>query len=208
MTEDADIGVRLARRRLRVGTLASATRETAPTQLRPWMGQRTRWLKGWMQTFIVHNRNPAALLRELGLTNFLLFETLVLGMIVTPFLHAAFLAVAAIQLALGLPFWPGEFGWSALYGGFLALGYGSAAAQTVLGLKRIGHLDLLANQILLPIYWLLMAVATVQAMIELLGQPFYWFKSPHAPVEPEGPGHRPAWFAKAAMGQRQPSPPA
>lgn len=207
VTEDADIGVRLARRRLRVGTLTSATRETAPTQLRPWMGQRTRWMKGWMQTFIVHNRNPAALSRELGLTNFLLFETLVLGMIVTPFLHAIFMAVIIAQLALGLPFWPGEFGWSALYGGFLALGYGSAAALTALGLKRVGRLDLLANQILLPIYWLLMAVATVQAMIELLGQPFYWFKSPHAPVEPDDAGHRPARFAKPAWINIKSSPP-
>src|SRR5690606_32805623 len=56
VTEDADLGVRLARRRMRVDVLQSATREAAPTRLRPWLGQRTRWMKGWMQTFIVHNR--------------------------------------------------------------------------------------------------------------------------------------------------------
>src|SRR5690606_30071916 len=49
VTEDADLGIRMARRRLRVETLASATREHAPTRILPWLGQRTRWMKGWMQ---------------------------------------------------------------------------------------------------------------------------------------------------------------
>src|SRR5690606_14219476 len=65
VTEDADLGVRLARMRYRSATLRSCTREEAPLGLRVWMGQRTRWMKGWMQTFVVHNRRPFELLSDL-----------------------------------------------------------------------------------------------------------------------------------------------
>ena len=51
VTEDADLGIRFARFGMRVGVIASTTWEEAPTTFRIWLGQRTRWLKGWMQTF-------------------------------------------------------------------------------------------------------------------------------------------------------------
>lgn len=70
VTEDADLGVRLARRHLRTATSVSVTREAAPVELGLWVGQRTRWMKGWMQTFVVHNRRPALLLKDLGWRNF------------------------------------------------------------------------------------------------------------------------------------------
>jgi cellulose synthase/poly-beta-1,6-N-acetylglucosamine synthase-like glycosyltransferase len=65
VTEDADLGIRLARFGMRVGTIASTTWEEAPPSYRIWLSQRTRWLKGWMQTYIVHMRRPRRLLREL-----------------------------------------------------------------------------------------------------------------------------------------------
>ena len=196
VTEDADIGVRLARLRLRVETLSSRTHEAAPVRISLWLGQRTRWMKGWMQTFIVHNRNPRQLAREMGLSAMLTFEVLVLGMIVAPFLHIGFLGVMLAEFLLGLPPWAEGLGWSALYGGFLALGYGSAIGMTLVGLRRIGHLHLLGVQFLLPAYWLLMTLATLLALVELVRQPFFWFKSPHIPAEPGDPAKpqaRPRW---------------
>ena len=74
VTEDADLGVRLARRGLRAETLDSRTYEEAPLGYRAWMAQRTRWMKGWMQTFIVHNRAPRLFLREIGWRGFLGFS--------------------------------------------------------------------------------------------------------------------------------------
>jgi glycosyltransferase XagB len=56
VTEDADLGIRLARGGWHVGVLASTTWEEAPPTFRVWQGQRTRWLKGWMQTYLVHMR--------------------------------------------------------------------------------------------------------------------------------------------------------
>jgi cellulose synthase/poly-beta-1,6-N-acetylglucosamine synthase-like glycosyltransferase len=181
VTEDADLGVRLARRRLRVDVLDSATRETAPQTLGPWLGQRTRWAKGWMQTFIVHNRDPGRLSAEMGLGPMLIFEALTLGMIVAPLLHLGYLMVLVIRWLLGLE--PYDSGiWTVFYYAVLGLGYGSALLMTSVGLLRQRRPHLLAVQLLLPVYWILMSLATVFAAWELLSKPFYWFKSPHRPA--------------------------
>ena len=187
VTEDADLGIRLARRRLRVDTLDSSTSEHAPLRLRPWLGQRTRWMKGWMQTFIVHNRNPLRLVDEMGLGPALVFEVLVLGMILAPLLHCGLGLCLVVQVLLGAGLFDGR-GWSVLYTGFLVLGYGSTFAVTTLGLARMRNLRLLVTQLLLPLYWLLIGAATLNALAELLHRPFYWFKSPHQPVVWAGAG--------------------
>ena len=184
VTEDADLGVRLARLRLRVEMLDSATHESGPTRFDTWMGQRTRWMKGWMQTFIVHNRKPRALLADLGWRCLVGFEVLVLGQIVAPLLHLGFmiaLVTAALtgHLRLDVP----DI-WAIVYGAVLLMGYGTTFLMTLLGLRRRQRMRWWGAQLFLPIYWLLMAVATVRAALELIHQPFYWFKSPH---RPEGP---------------------
>jgi cellulose synthase/poly-beta-1,6-N-acetylglucosamine synthase-like glycosyltransferase len=189
VTEDADLGVRLARRRLRVDVLASHTYEAAPTTLLPWFGQRTRWMKGWMQTFIVHNRDPGRLLAEMGLPAFLAFETLVLGMIVAPVLHCAFLGSLCLRVVLGADLVDGSL-WTVFYLAMLGLGYGSAIAMTLLGLQRLHGTHLHSSQLGLPAYWLLIGIATIRAARELVLRPFYWFKSPHHPaaaIRPQTP---------------------
>jgi cellulose synthase/poly-beta-1,6-N-acetylglucosamine synthase-like glycosyltransferase len=199
VTEDADLGLRLARRKLRVDMLASATREAAPTRLGPWIGQRTRWMKGWMQTFIVHNRNPGRLVSEMGLPAFLVVEALLLGMILAPMLHCGFALVLLVRGLAGLG-WMDSDVWTAFYIAVLGLGYGSALAVTVMGLLRLGKPGLLPAQILLPVYWLLMGCATLRAAHELLRRPFYWFKSPHRPTDqPRTRWSRQArWWGKRA----------
>ena len=84
VTEDADLGTRLARLRYRCETMSLQRWRRRPTGFAAWMGQRTRWMKGWMQTFIVHNRQPGQLLADMGPVNMLVFEMAVLGMIITP----------------------------------------------------------------------------------------------------------------------------
>ena len=204
VTEDADLGMRLARRRLRVETLASATREHAPTRLFPWHGQRTRWMKGWMQTFIVHNRDPGRLFAEMGRGPALAFEVLVLGMIIAPLLHTGLVAGALVQMLRGQALF-GGYGWAVLYAGIMVLGYGGTLAMTIVGLARSGRLDLWPQQVLLPAYWLLMAIATVRALRDLVLRPFYWFKSPHTPVAGVGKARRVRSQA-SKIGKRRPAP--
>ena len=76
VTEDADVGIRLHRLGFRSAVLASATYEEAPSQFGPWLRQRTRWYKGWMQTWLVHMRKPWRLVRDLGLAGAIAFQLL------------------------------------------------------------------------------------------------------------------------------------
>src|SRR6478672_5366583 len=58
VTEDADLGFRLWTRGWRLGVISRPTWETPPGGLDNWLPQRTRWLKGYMQTWGVHTREP------------------------------------------------------------------------------------------------------------------------------------------------------
>jgi len=116
VTEDADLGTRLARKGYRCRVLASTTFEEAPTRFMSWLRQRTRWMKGYMQTWLVHMRSPRALWRELGPLGFLAFQIMVGGTLLSALVHPWFYALAAYDVAnstflaqptslFGLPFW-------------------------------------------------------------------------------------------------------
>jgi cellulose synthase/poly-beta-1,6-N-acetylglucosamine synthase-like glycosyltransferase len=180
VTEDADLGVRLARRHLACGTSTRITYEDAPESLRVWIGQRRRWMKGWMQTFLVHNRHPRELWADLGWWRFMLFEIVVIGMILAPLLHTGFsltlLALAAGGLRLSADLW------SITCLVVFCFGYGVALTAQLLGLLRTGQMHLMHRQVLLPLYWLAIAYATVRALIDLTKRPFHWIKTAHRPV--------------------------
>ncbi len=116
VTEDADLGMRLARSGYRCAMLPSTTYEEAPRHLMSWLRQRTRWLKGYLQTWLVHMRSPRRLWRELGPLGFLGFQTVVGGTILSALVHPWIYVLAGIDLAqgsllarpetlLGWPFW-------------------------------------------------------------------------------------------------------
>lgn len=90
VTEDADLGIRLARSGWQVGVPPSATWEEAPSTFRVWLGQRTRWLKGWIQTYLVHMREPRRLWRELGARRFVGLQVLMGGLILSALVHPWF----------------------------------------------------------------------------------------------------------------------
>lgn len=176
VTEDADLGVRLARRRLPTQTFASRTAEEAPLTVGAWLRQRTRWMKGWMQTFIVHNRRPRAFLDEVGWKGFLAFQVYVGGMILSAPLHTAFLATFLVRLLL--PYAPPDL-WDFVSLTVFIVGYGGPATLVVAGLTRAHRNDLLRYQLLLPFYWLLHSLAAMRALAELLLRPHFWAKTEH-----------------------------
>ncbi|MBJ7579093.1 glycosyltransferase [Devosia sp. MC532] len=179
VTEDADLGVRLARRGLLTATSNSRTFEDAPTSFRPWLGQRTRWLKGWIQTFVVHNRRPNLLLRDLGLVRMLIFEAVLLGMLISPLLHLTFVMAVFALLISGQGAAPLGEGWFFACVVVLVLGQAVAVGTNILGLWRTGQMQLMLPQLLLPFYWLLVGLATIFAFLEFAQKPFHWFKTPH-----------------------------
>ncbi|MDB5560943.1 MAG: glycosyltransferase [Hyphomicrobiales bacterium] len=214
VTEDADLGVRMARLRYRVATFASQTREEAPISMSVWMLQRTRWMKGWMQTFIVHNRDPRRFFADAGWRGALAFEIYVGSLIMSAPLHTIFLAGVLLRLALGG--WPVSemFAMPFEYALIFAFGYSGAVALVITGLLRLKKKRLLAYQLLLPIYWVLHSFATLRACHQLLTRPFFWAKTVHGRtrmtrrIEPADGGLRPfrAKQVAAAAGRKARNP--
>ncbi len=102
VTEDADLGMRLARFRYRTAVIPSTTYEEAPARFGLWLRQRTRWFKGWMQTWLVHMRSPLRLARELGLPGFAVFQLLVGGTVLAALVHVLF-AVRLVWMMVAPP---------------------------------------------------------------------------------------------------------
>ena len=184
MTEDADLGIRLARAGWHVGVLSSTTWEEAPPTFRVWLGQRTRWLKGWMQTYLVHMRSPRLLWQELGARRFLGFQVLMGGLILSALVHPWFYVLVGCDLwygrLLGMP--ESLLGYSLLWIGVfnLIVGYLSAIALGTVAAARRGRLRLAVHALLMPIYWLAISYAAYRALWQLFTAPYYWEKTEHS----------------------------
>ncbi len=184
VTEDADLGTRLARGGYIARMLDSTTQEEAPCRFMMWLRQRTRWLKGYMQTWLVHMREPAKLWRELGPWGFASFQIMIGGTVLSALVHPWFYFFAAIDLStghfaalpesvLGLPFWAMAC---------LSLGSGYVAAMGVglCALRSRGKRDLIRQVPLMPVYWLLVSAAAYRALWQFASaERFKWEKTEH-----------------------------
>lgn len=183
VTEDADLGVRLARAGWATAVIASSTEEEAPISVAAWLGQRTRWLKGWAQTILVHARRPRALVAELGWLRTLALGLLTVGPFASALLHPLCLLVLAADVVRGAFLTPagGSLGVAvlALAVTNLGVGYLAAALACGLGLRRRRRLSLAVVLVSLPAYWLLMSLAAWLALVQLITRPHWWQKTEH-----------------------------
>ena len=182
VTEDADLGLRLARFGRRVGTLDSDTYEEAPATFANWFSQRRRWLKGWMQTLAVHTREPRRLFRELGAARALAALALMLGAAVGGLLGPA-LGTYALWRGLAGDLFAAQTTFQAV-GNALALalmgsGFLAIAIPIVLALRGRGLQRLYRSLPLLPLYYCLVSIAAWAALIDLALWPFHWPKTEH-----------------------------
>jgi len=176
VTEDADLGMRLARFGYRTAVIASTTYEEAPVKVGQWLKQRTRWFKGWMQTWLVHMRAPLRLLRELGPMNFIVFQLLVGGTVLAALLHVPALGKLTFEYCAG--HYGGGIAMN-FYLAILAAGYLVSAALGILGLKQRKMLGSAWVLLLVPIYWIFLSVAAWRALIQLVRDPYRWEKTEH-----------------------------
>lgn len=174
VTEDADLAFRLATQGGRIGWIEPSTEEEAVSRLRPWFKQRSRWLKGYIQTWLVHMNAPFT-----GGWRRALMLQITLGF---SLLSVAFFAPVMVTLGLiGLAKMLGitQISLPTIY--LAALGFSLLCGMMVgaLGALRSRRLHLLWHVPLMPIYWLLLFPPLIQALIELRTRPFHWHKTEH-----------------------------
>ncbi|WP_299840015.1 glycosyltransferase [uncultured Paracoccus sp.] len=184
VTEDADLGVRFARRGLRTEMLDTTTDEEANCRTVPWVKQRSRWIKGHALTWAVHMRDPRRLLAELGAKRFIAFQVQFLGSLSQYLLAPVLLSFWLIALGLPHPLaaplstlWPGH-----AVAALVALLLSAEAVNIAIGLWAVrgskrGHLRLWVPT--LHVYHPLGCLAGWKAIYEAVVKPFYWDKTVH-----------------------------
>jgi len=183
VTEDADLGMRLARLGYRAAVIDSTTYEEAPARLAPWLRQRTRWFKGWMQTWAVHMRQPFRLASALGPAGFATFQLVVGGTVLAALVHPLFIAMLLYGVTVGGLFPDMEdvaaIVFFSLFGATLAAGYLTSAALGLIGLARRRLLGSAWVLVLMPLHWLLLSLAAWRALYQLVRNPYHWEKTAH-----------------------------
>ncbi len=200
VTEDADLGMRLSRFGYRSEMIASTTYEEAPAFIGPWLRQRTRWFKGWMQTWLVHMRQPRLLLRELGPAGFVGFQLMVGGNVLAALVHPLFMVALIVAIKNGDFIWPADDApaavLGALYGTTAIIGYLSSGFLGWLGLMRRGLASAGWVLLLTPLHWLLLSLAAWRAVYQLIVAPFVWEKTAHGLAKTS---HRAARMTRALL---------
>jgi glycosyltransferase XagB len=181
VTEDADLGVRLQRLGYRTEVLDSITLEEANSDLVNWVKQRSRWYKGYLQTWLVHLRNPLRLWHELGPRAFVGFNVVVGATPVLAALNPVFWLLSFFWL-LGQPaFMLALFPAWVYYPALVSFAGGNALAvyRTMVGVQAAGRLDLLWAALCSPLYWTMMSMAAIRAVVQLVVNPSHWEKTVH-----------------------------
>jgi cellulose synthase/poly-beta-1,6-N-acetylglucosamine synthase-like glycosyltransferase len=181
VTEDADLGIRLHRLGHQVALLDSITYEEANSDVVNWVKQRSRWHKGYLQSWLVHIRRPRQLVRELGLSGFLGFNLFVAGTPVVSLLNPVFWGLTIFWFA-GHPASVARlFPAAVYYPALVAFGIGNFAAiySEVVRIRAADRPELLGPVLLSPLYWALMAFASVKAVLQLFIVPSFWEKTTH-----------------------------
>ena len=181
VTEDADLGIRASALGYRVGVVDSTTMEEATSRMGIFIGQRSRWIKGYMQTALVHARRPDRLVRRIGLRRFASFALLIAGTPLTflgviPFTALLLISVFVPATDFSAVFPPLVL-WLCLLN-FL-VGNGLMIYLNMMGPYKRGSFWLVGWALLNPIYWLLHSIASYKALWQLITKPHYWQKTEH-----------------------------
>lgn len=183
VTEDADLGIRLYKQGFRTGMLDSTTYEEANADPRNWIRQRSRWIKGYLQTLLVHTRGGWDLRRTRD-PHFFTFLLVVGGKaivnFINPLMWAATISYFLFRASIG-PTIEALYPTPVFYAAEVTLVFGNLlfVYTFLLGSARRGNYDLIKYGLLAPIYWLMMSTAACKALTQLIRNPHYWEKTKH-----------------------------
>ncbi len=182
VTEDADLGLRLARAGFAVRTFRSYTREEAPEHLRALLSQRGRWLKGWMQTALAHCREPQQLFNDLGPRRAIATLGMFAGGFLAPLLGPPLTLVFVWRAVFGDLLHPQdafELALAAIWCSLAVGGFAASFLPILLGMRRAGLQNLAPALFAAPAWKMMQSVAAWRALFELRSQPFLWRKTEH-----------------------------
>jgi cellulose synthase/poly-beta-1,6-N-acetylglucosamine synthase-like glycosyltransferase len=181
VTEDADLGIRLAQKGYRVGVIDSTTFEEANCHIGNWIRQRSRWLKGYMQTWLVHMRKPLRFATIVGPRGFFAFHLFVGGTVAAALINPLLWVTFLMWIATGSTLFDAIFPSWLMYPSILALILGNSILiylSAIAPVKR-ERFDLTVWALTVPLYWILMSIAGWKAVIQLVRCPFHWEKTRH-----------------------------
>ncbi len=180
VTEDADLGLRLARHGYRTELLSTVTMEEANCRIWPWIKQRSRWLKGYAMTYAVHMRDPVLLWRQLGAWRFAGVQLLFLGTLVQFLLAPILWSFWLMLFGLGHPAAAALPGWALIgVSAVFLISEVSSLAISLTALQHKRHRALRIWAISLHFYFPLAVIAAWKGIWEMLTSPFYWDKTTH-----------------------------
>jgi len=184
VTEDCDLGIRLVKRGYRTAIIDSTTYEEANSDLINWFNQRSRWIKGYIQTYLVHMRRPLEFITGWKQPHAITFQLVVggkiLALFINPFMWLLTILYFAMRPTLGPAieslypapvFYMAAF--SLVFGNFLYMYY------YMIGCAKREQYDLIKYAFFVPIYWLCMSIASWRALYQIFVNPYYWAKTKH-----------------------------
>ena len=183
VTEDCDLGARLFKYGYKTAIINSITLEEANSHLGNWIRQRSRWIKGYMQTYLVHMRKPVDFLKINGFHSFLMQLNIggkIAFLLINPLLWIMTFAYFALYEIVGPnieSLYPTPVFYMAvismIFGNFLYLFY------YMIGAAKRGHWPIIKYVFLIPLYWFLMSFAALIALYQLFVKPHFWEKTRH-----------------------------
>lgn len=203
VAEDADLGVRLFRDGNKTAIIDSLTLEEANSNLGNWIRQRSRWLKGYLQTFLVHSRDPLTFARR-HKNHWLIFQ-LIAGLrisfvLINPLMWLMTLAYFFLNAWAGpaiAALYPAPVFYlaatSAVFGNFLYIYY------YMIGAAKRQQWAIIKYVFLVPVYWLLTSIAAVLAVYQLFFKPHFWEKTVHGLAAAKAPNPVPRQYLSGAF---------
>jgi cellulose synthase/poly-beta-1,6-N-acetylglucosamine synthase-like glycosyltransferase len=181
VTEDADLGVRAYAKGYKIAIVNSTTYEEANNEPFNWIRQRSRWIKGYMQTYLVQMRDPIALWKKVGWKGFLGFNFFIgatpLTFLVYPFLLAIFIAYLVFDLSNIRALFPDWVLFMSIFN--LMVGNILMIYINMIAVFKRRFYELILFSIANPVYWLMHSIAAFKGLYQLIVKPFYWEKTNH-----------------------------
>ncbi len=181
MTEDADLGIRLYKLGYRTRIVDTTTYEEANSKVNNWIRQRSRWVKGYIQTWLVHMRHPIKLIRDIGFSAFFSFQMVVGGNIFTVLINPIYWIITTVWLIFPSEFISTLFQGPVYYLSAFSLFFGNFAFTyiNVAGAMSRGYYEMVRAALISPLYWGLMSIGGWKGFLQLITKPHYWEKTVH-----------------------------